>query len=376
MKRERVAFLDWLRLAAAVSMIQGHTIDATLADPFRRGVAFEVWTWTRGLTAPVFLIASGVSFYLAVRLDDEDAYRRARSGSAARRRRVVRATWLIVLGTAMHAGDGRFVVDILQCVGATLLALEMIVACSARPRDVLAAAALLAAIVVAFALPATTVAWSAASFGWLGAWLDDRGGSLFPLLPWSAYLFAGVVAGRFVLAEGARSEPRRVLVRWFCVALAACLGALVVRATFDAPSPPSWSSHPRTVLERFALVAALASIATVVGARVRLPRWLAALSAETLALYVVHLAILYAPVAGLARVAHRVLEPAGAMGLALVVLATSAILAWSWGRLWPGIEGRWFPWLRREPTDARIDERRTRHEATECATVRARMDST
>ena len=57
--------VDFARVIAMVFMIQDHTMDALLSPSYLHGPAFQVWLFIRGLTAPIFLTLSGISFTLA-----------------------------------------------------------------------------------------------------------------------------------------------------------------------------------------------------------------------------------------------------------------------------------------------------------------------
>lgn len=347
--RSRVAFVDWLRLAAALQMITGHTVDAVLVEAARASIVFDVWTRLRGLTAPAFLLASGISFALASRLDDEAAYAGLRSRHGSRRRRIVRSAWLVVLGTLLHAFDAPWLVDVLQCVGVTLLALDLAVTLLPRPRDVTTVVALAALATLAVALPLDRAILADDHRGlarYALAWIDRDGGSLFPLIPWAFYPFAGVLVARIALPAGARTAPRSVVAK-----LLFCAGALAVFSwTLDrgleAPRADTWSSHPAVVLGRTSAVLALAGALAAAGARWDLPRWGTALAGETLALYVTHLLVLFAPEIGPGRLWAHELTPARSLGLAAVMVAGSVGVALAWARLWPPLEARWFPFLR------------------------------
>lgn len=342
----RVGFIDWLRLLASLSMIQGHAIDAVLLDDARVGPLYECWSWARGLTAPAFLVASGLSFHLASRLDDDVAYAARRSTRGARTRRVARSLWLVVLGTLLHAFDAPWVIDVLQCVGVSLLVLDGLVTLSGRRDGVLAAAMALAVLSVALALPAADLSGGGA-LRYLTSWVSRQDGSLFPLLPWAGYVLAGVVVGRVALPEGARTVPGTTLSRLLGLALAAGLASVVLGAVLPRATDATWSAHPAVVFMRLALVLGIAAVLALPSARVELPRWLQTLAGETLALYVVHLVVLYAAWVGPARLWPHALPLPGALALATALGVVSVAAALGWARAWPPIEARWMPWLSR-----------------------------
>lgn len=350
----RVACLDWLRLLAALQMITGHTVDAVLEDSARVGVLFEAWTQLRGLTAPAFLVASGMSFGLAARLDDAGAYAALRAREGARRRRVLRSAWLIGLGVLLHAFDAPWVVDVLHCVGATLLLLDGLVTCLPRPRSLVAISAAIALAIVTVALPLeqrlSAVDHTGPARWWL-AWIDREGGSLFPLVPWAAYVFGGLVVGQLAIPLGARTEGRVVRLRLAFAAsaslgLSTMLGALASRGVIDAPDASNWSAHPVIVLERFGLVLVALAALSAIAERWVLPAWGDTLAGETLALYVVHLLVLYADGIGPGRLWPHALPLLAALALAALMVALSIAVALVWAARWPPLERRWLPWLR------------------------------
>jgi hypothetical protein len=87
------------------------------------------------------------------------------------------------------------------------------------------------------------------------------------------------------------------------------------------------------------------------------PRWATVLAGETLALYVVHLLVLFAEGVGPGRVWAHALSLEASLVLALAMLAGSVAVALGWARVWPPLEARWMPWLRAPrstlPPDAR-----------------------
>jgi hypothetical protein len=347
--RARAGFVDWLRLVASAQMIQGHAIDALLADAHRASPLFETWTWARGLTAPAFLVASGLSFHLATRLDDEARYARFRATQGARRRRVVRAAWLVVLGTLLHAADGPWIIDVLQCVGATLLALDACVALAPRRAGVWGACAVLGVLAVAAAPPLSTLEGDGIA-RFAVSWVSRREGSLFPLVPWSGYVIAGVLLGRVGLPDGAATPVRRTIGALGACGAAALATAPVLSAWLGAPDADTYAAHPAVFATRLGAVCLIAASLASLASLVSLPAWGRTLAGETLALYVVHLVALYAEGIGPGRVfAHAWSLPAS-VGAAIVLTVGSAMAALAWSRVWPPLEARWLPWLR--PGDA------------------------
>ena len=71
MKTNRLYFIDAVRAFAILMMLQGHFID-TLLDPIYKDdsyVAYNIWSYFRGITAPTFFTISGLVFsYLLIKV--------------------------------------------------------------------------------------------------------------------------------------------------------------------------------------------------------------------------------------------------------------------------------------------------------------------
>ena len=319
-------FVDLLRLWASVQMVQGHTLDALLAEAHRSGPIFEAWTWSRGLTSVAFLFAAGLSFHLAT-LTRLDAHLGQPGGV---RRRLERGVLLIALGYAMHVPDGP-IVDVLQCIGLTLIALEGLALASRSARHVLVAAALIA-IALAAVAPAAHALVPSGIAAPLAHWVSPRGGSIFPIVPWAAYMLAGVVCGAIVLPDGARTP------RWSSVRRLAALGAVTTTVALVAShtglAGASWMVKLGAVMLACAVLAAAA-----IGVR-RLPRLLETLAGETLALYLSHVVVLYAAGIGLAHVVGRTVPLVPAIGLAALAVVLTSVFGLAWNRGKRGIARR------------------------------------
>ena len=68
-KPRRIVFLDLLRALAVMMMVEGHTIDVLLFDEYRSYdyPGFKLWQFTRGMTAPIFLLTAGTVFIYLLR---------------------------------------------------------------------------------------------------------------------------------------------------------------------------------------------------------------------------------------------------------------------------------------------------------------------
>ena len=67
--QQRIVFLDLLRALAVMMMVEGHTIDVLLLNEYRSYdyLGFRLWQFTRGMTAPIFLLTAGTVFIYLLR---------------------------------------------------------------------------------------------------------------------------------------------------------------------------------------------------------------------------------------------------------------------------------------------------------------------
>ena len=318
---KRQIFLDVLRLIAAAQMIQGHSVSAVLSPQHQRGAGFAVWSFARGLTSVLFLTTAGLAFVLAEARGHD---------SQARKRRSLRALRLIAIGYAMHVPytalfgtpvarslASALIVDVLQCIGASLLGLELLSRTVHTEQARVAMAAAVGAACFAIAPAAHTLELSGLALP-LGHYLTARYGSLFPLLPWAGYVFAGFAVGTVGFRMGLRL-PR--LLTGSGLALL-CSGLVLLR--FEPPLPLGVS--PGYAAVKLGCVLLLAGpLAYALREVAKLPAWLAILASETLFLYLSHVVILYADGVGLGARLGRVHGPLFGLGLAALMFLVSGL---------------------------------------------------
>ncbi|WP_299336251.1 heparan-alpha-glucosaminide N-acetyltransferase domain-containing protein [uncultured Psychroserpens sp.] len=130
MKTNRIFFIDAVRAFAILMMLQGHFID-TLLNPIYRdesNIIFNVWSYFRGITAPTFFTISGLVFlYLLLRAKAKcEDNPRIKKG-------LYRGLLLLAIGYALRIdiwgwfrgefSNYVFVVDVLQCIGLSIILL-------------------------------------------------------------------------------------------------------------------------------------------------------------------------------------------------------------------------------------------------------------
>ncbi len=324
----RVVAVDLLRLVASFQMIQGHAIGGLTAPLALAGPLFLPWSFARGLTSVAFLFTAGLAFQLTT-LGDLPAHL-ARPDAV--RKRFRRVLVLLAIGYALHLPIGTplaqfLIVDVLQCIGVTLALAELLCIVLRRASLVVAASTALALLCV-LAAPLCAGIDATGPLGFLLNYVTRTGGSLFPLTPYSADLFFGIVAGAIALPHGARTAPRTTFSR---LALLAALlyAAHTLALRLETPRDPQLDAS--YALLKLAVVVGVCALLVLLTARVRrLPRALETLSGETLGLYVSHLLMLYPSGIGLVHLVGPVLPLPAAMAVAAALMATSSALVLGW----------------------------------------------
>ncbi len=243
---ERIHAFDWLRGFSVLLMIQSHAL-VLLLPHLRAGVLYERLRLIDGLVAPAFLFSAG--FALALVQIREGARGR---GAAQIHKSLKRIGQVLLLASLINViwfpvfrePKWLFRIDILHCIGLSLLlALPLIIALARRPW--LLSGSSLALSFVLFAVAPLTEGITGLAQLILshhpGA-LDDTTGAVFPLVPWAGYVFLGVSFGTTVATM--RSE--KVLWRWIGALVAIGLILVSQEQAVEAiyPAHDFWATNP------------------------------------------------------------------------------------------------------------------------------------
>jgi uncharacterized membrane protein len=312
---QRYQFLDLYRGLIVLFMLEGHVVRALLQPAFQATPAFELHEIFHGITAPGFLFGAGFTFAIATqrKWDELSAW------SAGLLRRLWRMVLLVAIGYLLHIPyfslrktiaestpeqwDTVLAFDVLQCIGVTLFFLRLLFVIVRSETMFLSVVAALLAVIVA----GTPLVWEPASTESLPRWLamavHGRQGSVFPLFPYAAFIFAGVLVSWEFLRFAERGNEAK-----FMKLLAfSGVGLVVSGSVWDIlpyqlyPSYDFWFTSPAYVLIRLGILVLLLAGLWFFEAHVRhrerhdlwMPRWLITLGVESLFVYIVHLVILY-----------------------------------------------------------------------------------
>lgn len=328
-------------------MIQGHAFDVLLPTSVRGSTGFHLWLFGRGLTSCLFLCLSGFVFTISAHRR-WDAYMQSVSANLKQARRLA---LFLALGYLLHLPAAKLAhipflsdelwrsflaVDVLQCIAVSLLVLQVLMLVARTTTRFAVAAGGACLLVVALAPLAWRMDHDMLSPG-VAAFVSSNTGSLFPLFPWSAFVFMGAVFGHLCLRQTVR-DPRAWARRVF---LPGGIGLLTVASIcFWLPWQPFgpsdyWSTSPTHVLLRAGLVAMLVSAAAYLTRFLSQPPAIVrSLAQESLIVYVVHVCLVYGSSwnAGLLQLRGRTETLLPAIGYVVLLWVGMAAIATAWNQ--------------------------------------------
>lgn len=351
----RLYFIDAMRAWAILMMLQGHFIDGLLDNAFRddQATAYVVWKYFRGITAPVFFTVSGFIFtYLLTRVDLH-GFKNPRI-----KKGVKRGLQLVVIGYLLRLNLGGlilgklypsfFLVDVLHCIGISLLLIILIYLLTYRQLQWLFPTALLLLTLGLFLLEPQYKELSHSYLpNALANYLTKINGSVFTIIPWAGY----ACFGAFVSTLFMRYREAQRLYLW---AIILCL-VLGYALHFESSAFLSWfgnSTHWQFLHDVVAnnyLFIRLGDVLLVFAVFMLVQRFLKhktflEIGQNTLSIYVIHFIILYGSFTGqgLYRYFNHSLTPWQAISGALAFMIACTALALGYERckskLWAPVD--------------------------------------
>jgi uncharacterized membrane protein len=339
--RPRLPALDAARALGVVAMVAGHTFDALLAPAVRLQPAVVGYWKARGLTAPLFMLVAGWAVTVALR-------RQGLSGRRLLAGRLPRVLLLLLVGAVLRfpgwdlpglrAGDGAvwghlLAFDTLHVIAIGLLLTAGVLALGRPPREERLWLALLVVLAVSLGLrppapwPGTLPVHLASplpvGLASLAATQALGGTSPFPLVPWTAYFFAGALIGSLV-GDGSRRA----------VAGLALCGAALVGATCWQGIGTAPPGEPALIAFRIGVILLL--LALLSGVPAGWAARVAPLGRLSLWVYALHVPLVYgwSTFSGLAWRVGPVLGFGEAAAVAAAVLAASVVASAALSRGW------------------------------------------
>ncbi|TAI48969.1 heparan-alpha-glucosaminide N-acetyltransferase domain-containing protein [Flagellimonas allohymeniacidonis] len=340
----RLFFIDAMRAWAILMMLQGHFIDGLLDPVFRdrNNLVFDTWLYFRGITAPVFFTVSGFIFtYLLIRVPQKGLENpRVKKG-------IRRGLQLLLIGYLLRMNlfgllngeiyDSFYLVDVLHCIGLSILGVIGIYLFSIKRKPWLFPALMLGVTILLFLFEPFYKTWS---FGFLpdalANYFTKSNGSVFTIIPWLGY----ATIGGFLSILFTRYKNSKYLYP-VAISSAIAIGSVLIFYSSDA----FLELHRTTGIQLFAdiffnnyLFIRLGDVFLVFAVFMILRKFMnnatvLKIGASTLSIYVIHFIVLYGSFTGLGlyRFLNHSLNPTLVISgaIAFMVLCTYLALAYN-----------------------------------------------
>src|SRR6202171_897266 len=208
----RLAYIDWLRGFACLTMFQTHCYDSWLGGAAREGELYKLSQQGGTLPTPLFLFLAGVSCALVT----DKLGRKGIGSNEIARTTILRGGEIFLLALLFRLQE-----HILNAIGGSLMLMGLACRIAAlggtqdarRLRKTSIGVAVAIAVSIAIVTPPLWTTWQP---HWRTWWLESYINGvhtfgtpqtwLFPLFPWSAFAFAGLAAGFFLVSDWARQK--------------------------------------------------------------------------------------------------------------------------------------------------------------------------
>ncbi|MGB5386197.1 MAG: acyltransferase family protein [Eudoraea sp.] len=198
-KTARLFFIDAMRAWAILMMLQGHFVDGLLENSFRdpNSVIFSVWSYFRGITAPVFFTVSGFIFtYLLIRIPEKGFNNpRIKKG-------IKRGIQLLFIGYLLRLNlfglfmgemyPSFFLVDVLHIIGLSILGIIGLYLLTSKQKKYVFPLLLLTISCLLFSFEPIYSNWTFQILpDALANYFTKTNGSVFTIIPWFGYTAIG-----------------------------------------------------------------------------------------------------------------------------------------------------------------------------------------
>ena len=323
-KKFRLDFIDVIRAFAICMMLQGHFVGGLLADRYRDDNNFIYWLWhyCTGITAPVFFTVSGFIFtFLLVKESDATkiGWQNPRVKKGIRR-------GLMLIGIAYFLRMSFQSVDVLHCIGLSLLLLITTYLLSYNRKAWVIPTILLSTTLLAFTFEPF---YKSLTFDFLplpiANYFTRAHGSFFPIFPWFGYVAFGGFMGYLFQRYKAHPHLYRNAILLFLT-----VGAFLLWASHYIVEQLYYINHATffaRLMEDFAYLR-LGNVLLVFGffalmRNVITSKLIKTIGQNTLSIYVIHCFVLYGSITSHGLLQHF----GGSLKPYQVVLGAPAFIA-------------------------------------------------
>lgn len=345
-KKHRIIFIDLMRAFAVIQMVQGHTVDVLLTPELRSGdnLAYSIWLFMRGMTAPIFMFTAGTTFTYLFRLVQEPFGNNPRVKKGIKRfllllfigymLRYPTTTIVDFSSVTEYQWKVFFAVDVLHLIGFGILIVLILSFITEKTKLNDYFVFIIAAMI--FFIPASlfeNIQWINFLPHPIASYFYSGTGSLFPLFPWAGYVILGGALGSYLAGNPMIFKSARfsfMLAGMGVIFLILSYLGQDVAKLFGISLNRS-SSSLLTISFRIGFVLLLNALVSYISINVEtIPRIFILVGRNTLLIYVVHLIILYGSAwnIGLNHLWGKSLNSIPTISIALAMILTMTTMVW------------------------------------------------
>ncbi|MEM1215201.1 MAG: heparan-alpha-glucosaminide N-acetyltransferase domain-containing protein [Bacteroidota bacterium] len=319
----RIVFIDVLRAYAILMMLQGHFVDTLLAPTYRQAESpiFYLWSFMRGMTAPIFFTVTGLVFCYLLLKDGRPLAENKRVRKGLRR-----GLYLVGVGyllkvcfPALLVGQISpwiWAVDVLHVIGLALIGLVGVYWLKEKIGGSLAVWMLAFGTGTFLIDPFFTENTWAHLPRFIAHYFTRDFGSNFTVVPWLGFAFFGGTLG-YTLSK----RPQLAFVHWFPVLLFALGWTLTLgswQMLYNLYALTGWEYLPVLFNNNYLfwrlghVFIAMSMFMWVIPRIGTIPKLITKIGGETLTIYGVHYVVLYGTWLGIGLsqiIGYRTLSP-------------------------------------------------------------------
>jgi len=310
-QKKRALYIDLLRGLVLLIMIEVHVFNSMLIPSIKESGWFTYLNFINGLVAPSFLFVSGLVFVLSLQKSVDEL----RKFGKVFWKKIGRIVLILIAGYSLHLPhfslkkifnnptqqvlNDLFMVDVLQCiaVGLFFLLLARMVFKNEKQFYLF----VFISIIIVFIV--SPIAWKTdftqfLPFG-IASYLNRMNGSLFPVLPWFNFIFAGALTSKYYITAREKNEERIFNKHLLIVGAILFLGSLLLLSYVLPLNIKGIIPNPFFFLERLGIVLILlAGCWYYLQISTKHVGFILDVSRESLLVYWLHLQLIYRNIFG------------------------------------------------------------------------------
>jgi len=341
----RLIFIDLMRAYAILMMLQGHTVGTVLAPQFQDNsfTLYYIWSFLRGITAPVFFFSSGTIFSYLLLRKDLPFWQNERVTKG-----IKRAALLLLTGYLLRFNpevfshldnfdifsfQASFAVDTLHCIGLGLLTLIFLYGLQRLIKfPVWISYPFLAAFLFLIYPQAFHTNWLEIFPLPIANYFTANFGSNFPIVPWMGFILFGGFYG-YILSKSA-GIAYNTKFSLFTIALGIVISLFsgyILGNIYNVTKLEDFLYLQYHNVQFFHLgnVLIIVGILSIIANKFKVPEILSTVGKKTMMIYIVHVFVVYGTGInkGYRSLIGQTLDPISTVLLAVITVAAFILLA-------------------------------------------------